>query len=120
MNPDDLCRVISLARFSWTCEADVQDAIEELLRNAGVEYLREESLWLAGDRPDFIVKLDGKRCALEVKTKGSFSSVVRQLFRYADSGQFAGLILATTRQNHLGVPEEFHGLPCWRVRCSGI
>lgn len=65
-----------------------------------------------GDAGRYDLYRPNDRLVVEVKTKGSRGQVLRQLIRYADSPDVAGLVLATTKAN-LGVnlPRELRGKP---------
>lgn len=86
-------------------EDSFQDAIEAELQKHGYEYQREarlKSLFSDTDRIDFLVT---EGIGIEVKTKGSFAKVTRQLLRYAMSPDIRVLILATTRCQLASVPK---------------
>jgi alkanesulfonate monooxygenase SsuD/methylene tetrahydromethanopterin reductase-like flavin-dependent oxidoreductase (luciferase family) len=82
-------------RFRFADEGRLQDAIEGALRASGFTLEREVRLDPA-NRIDFMVG----RVGIEVKVAGSPSAVLRQLTRYAQSGQVDGLILVTNRARH--------------------
>jgi hypothetical protein len=86
-------------------EDGYQNAIEDVLKRHGFEYEREvrlHSVFSDTDRIDFLVT---PGIGLEVKTKGSFAKVTRQLLRYAMSPDIRVLVLATTRCQLASVPK---------------
>lgn len=48
-----------------------------------------------------MAKHEGRNIAIECKIKGSATSVMAQLARYAESVQVDDVILVTSRRNHL-------------------
>lgn len=93
-------------RLAQNNEAELQGAIEKVLREEGFLFEREARL-SARDRPDFLV---APGVALEVKVNGSVPEVERQLKRYAESARVAVLLLVTTRGQHL-MPAALEGKP---------
>lgn len=98
--PEILGRLES-CRFNFTCEAELQEGIANLLP----EFLREYRL-SDQDRIDFF----GAGVGIEVKVSGSNSDIIRQLHRYAQSLEITALILFTTKSRHLrGLPSAING-----------
>jgi hypothetical protein len=95
----ELRKVIDTYRFRYTTEQDLQNGIEEVLRNNGIDYRREESISKA-DRPDFLVGC----IAVEVKTKGSLSALLRQIARYATHENVESILV-------VGTPRWIHAIP---------
>lgn len=128
---------LALYRFHWAKERDLQDGIEKaLLGLAGrrdgwrgidaidpsegvlpgsfgpMEVKREARLGRDAGTVDFVVKIDGVRVGIEVKVKGSFAEVARQLFRYAESCEVDALLLVSTRSKHASeLPAVIQGVP---------
>ena len=86
-------------------EIELQDALEDLFRDAGLPYQREVTL---GERMrvDFMVG----SIAIEIKVAGSRNSVMRQLARYADCDAIEIVVLVTTVAQHY-MPPELKGVP---------
>lgn len=92
--------------FAARGEKDLQDRIEQILRNAGIDYDREHRLD-AHNIPDFYLPETGM--AVEVKVKGSPASHIRQLHRYAQFEEVNSLLLVTFRPGPY--PESLKGKP---------
>lgn len=88
-------------------EPELAAQFEELLAAEEVEYKREYEL-APEDRPDFFVH---RRVAVEIKTAGSFTNVVRQISRYAEHEQVDMVLLVTTRSEHRQMPPYLSGTP---------
>jgi hypothetical protein len=85
-------------------EAAMQDALEVELKKTGMGFEREVKLSKT-DRIDFLIGNVG----VEMKVKGSFVSVVRQLQRYARSSRISELVLFTSRPKLTLMPESIGG-----------
>ncbi len=109
-----ICTLLRSYRFACTREAELQDAIERVLVDAGYPVVREKRL-SRKDRPDFYVE----GVAIEVKVDGSLTEVVRQLFRYADHPAVQALVLVTPRSSHTRVPSTICGKPTRLVHIIG-
>jgi hypothetical protein len=104
---DHIFGLLSLHRFTFATEGELQDGIALVLTEANVSFEREFTL-LPKDRIDFMVEDLG----LEVKVAGSLSSVTRQLFRYAESPLIGSLLLVTSRiALHSRLPAQMNGKP---------
>lgn len=103
-------------RFSSTTEVELQRGIETVLRGAGYVFEREKHL-SRKDRPDFLLE-DG--VAVEVKTDGSLTDVMRQLSRYAERDAVTAIVFVTTRATQaVRIPHEFCGKPVRVVLLAG-
>jgi hypothetical protein len=102
----DIADLLRHHRYPHTDEKQLQDGIEKVLQSCGIDYRREVRL-TAQDRPDFMVGT----VAIEIKIKGPFIHVLRQLVRYAEHEQVTGLVLVTTKASHLNMPAKLHGKP---------
>lgn len=106
--PDEVAAVICKHRFRYDDEAELQECISEALFKAKVEHEREARL-NERDRIDF---LTAAGVGVEVKTKGSVTTIARQLSRYTESDKVTALMLVTTRATHRArLPDELHGKP---------
>lgn len=96
------------SRYRLACgtERELQDAIEDVLKQEGIAYEREVELGPT-DRPDFMVGGG----AVEVKTQGSMTDVARQLLRYAKHQAVDRLMLVTTRSGHVHIHRALLGKP---------
>ena len=108
MEPQALAELISGTRFRFSNEAELQDAIEKVLRSQSVTYVREHRLSVK-DRIDFMAGSVG----IEVKVESSASTVLRQLWRYAASPEVSALILVTSKARHMNMPGEITGKPVY-------
>jgi hypothetical protein len=111
---DAICALLGGYRFACSNEAQLQQAIEELLRQAGYQFMREKHL-SRKDKPDF----DVGGVAIEVKVDGSLTDVLRQLSRYAEQPAVDVLVLVTTRATHARVPTSMGGKPIRLVHLVG-
>ena len=103
---DKLRSAMGSYRLSRSNERELQDSIEELLVAEAIPFEREAEL-APSDRPDFMVE----SCAVEVKTKGSATEVLRQLLRYAGHDRVDRLMLITTRSSHVHIQPVLLGKP---------
>lgn len=99
-----LAKHISSARYRWSSEADLQDGLEQLFQILMLNYEREVKL-ADGERIDFMVG----RVGVEVKIKGTQTSVLAQLERYAP--HVDELVLVTGRLQLTRMPETVGGVP---------
>ena len=104
MTVDDLHALLSRFAFRFASEADLQDGIETVLRDAGIAYERERIL-TKRDRIDFMVGGVG----VEVKIAGGQAEVLRQLARYAGRVEVASLLLVTSRVQLGNMPPDICG-----------
>jgi hypothetical protein len=112
VTPKRLCRLIHSARFRYSGEMDLQAGIGQLLSGEGIAFKREVPI-TKKDRIDFLLAEPG--IGIEVKVDGSLSSVIRQLFRYAEHPGIMDLILVTTRMKHMPLPESANGKSLYLV-----
>lgn len=91
--------VLQSTRFLWSTEDDLQRGLHEALRKAGLPVERERRLD-AHNRLDLLVGTVG----IEVKTKGAWRDVSRQVVRYCASEALTSLVLVTCRSDHTKVP----------------
>jgi hypothetical protein len=102
----ELRELVLAHRFAVASEAQLQSAVETLLRRAGCVFEREAPVGQR-DRIDFLVAGIG----IEIKVDGSLGQVTRQLHRYAQSERIASLLLVTTRVKHTNLPTTLHNKP---------
>jgi len=93
-------------RYDLSSERSLQDGIERVLREESIEFERECVLG-PGEHIDFLIGGIG----VEVKIKGSLSSVTRQLMRYALSERITAVLLVTSRMQHAALPGTLRGKP---------
>lgn len=89
-------------------ESDLQRQVEDRLRSANIEFLSQVQLDAKGrDRIDVLCETSG----VELKIKGTASTVLAQLERYAQSTLVSELILVTTRATHIKIRDvgSVHG-----------
>lgn len=108
MNTDEvhslLVRTLGRNRLIHPTEQSLQDDLDSRLKQGGTSYSREFRLG-PKKRPDFLIS----DVAVEIKTKGSSSSILRQLKRYSDDPTISGVVLVTLRK--LAVPDSLSGKP---------
>lgn len=108
MDSKNLLSILSKYSFNFSNEKDLQSGLEALFKIENIPYEREYIL-SKSDRIDFLVGSIG----VEVKTKGSYAAVLRQLWRYAEFGKVAQLILVTTKASHLSLPNKILEKPIY-------
>lgn len=86
--------------FNHTCELDLQNGVEQVLRADRVDFRREVVLGPC-DRIDFMV---GHGIGVEIKVKGTLTSVSRQIHRYLGYDTLNSLVLVTTISRHQRMP----------------
>ncbi len=94
-----------LARARYFNEDQLQEAAARVITEAGFDVQREVRL-SPRDRIDLLAG----RVGIEVKVDGGTAAVLRQLTRYAQSGQVDELILLTSRARHQ-MPAQIDGIP---------
>jgi len=96
-----IAQLLRKVSFTGSDEAKLQDALEELFTDEGLNFIREHKL-SERDRIDFY--FPELRLGVEVKTQGSLALVTRQLHRYALSDHLDSLVLCTTLTRHMRLP----------------
>lgn len=105
---DEIMRTLSCHRFKFKTEAELQVGIMSVIERV-TETIREHRL-SDTDRPDFFLPQLG--LAIEVKTKGAATAVLRQLSRYASHVQVQSILLITSRiQLATTIPDTIEGKP---------
>lgn len=108
-----ICDLIKSHNYRFSNEKQLQDGIEHVFKANDLEYQREAKG--CDGVIDFVVIIpaeDGQiEIGIEVKIKGSPSSVLEQLGRYAKGGDFDGLILVTSRLQLADMPTNIGGVP---------
>jgi hypothetical protein len=100
-----IAQTISRTRLPLARESATQSALAVAFARAGIRFEREVSL-NAADRVDFIVS---DWIAVEVKVKGSRTSIYRQCVRYCLHERVLALILASNVA--MGLPPLIEGKP---------
>lgn len=106
MEYKELASLLHSCPFRFSCEIELQNGIESLLRKRAIEFRREVILSVR-DRIDFMVGTVG----IEVKVDSPSSSVERQLARYAEHPEIESLLLVTNRFRHNSIAREILGKP---------
>lgn len=107
MSATAICDVLYAAPLSYSNEDSLQESIADALAAAGLEAEREVRLPQKLGRIDLMSGTVG----IEVKVDGAWSTVVRQLMRYANAEQITELVLVTNRARHHHMPAEMNGKP---------
>lgn len=109
---NQLARQLSAVTYTFGNERELQDAI---WRRLGVSFgalAQREVILSQADRPDFVVEVSGHRVAVEVKTRGSRASIMRQIGRYAAHPTIDAVVFASARRTLLaGFPTAIHSKP---------
>jgi len=87
-------------KYSYASEHDLQAGLAEAFDAAALPYQREVRL-TPRDRIDFVV--DGT-VGVEVKVKGSDTTLLAQLLRYSKDPRLTDLVVVTTRVTHRRLP----------------
>lgn len=99
-------RALRTHRFRFGGERELQAGIDQVLRNLGLDVVREAALGEAGTI-DFLIGSLG----VEIKVRGSRADVTRQVHRYLQHASIAGLLLVTTRAELARLPTAISGKP---------
>jgi len=107
LTTESVCQALSTTPLTYSDEDSLQASIEETLTAAGLPAEREVRL------PGKLGRIDlmSGPIGIEVKIGGAWSTVVRQLFRYAEADQISELVLVTNRASHNYVPAVMNGKP---------
>lgn len=103
-------------RYRFQNEDELQMGLVEVFTKASLPFQREVVI-SPGDRIDFLLESD---IGIEVKVRGSLSSLTAQLFRYAQSDKISALILVTSRTFHLNFPGQLNHKPLRVAYLSSI
>jgi hypothetical protein len=103
MTANDLAATLERYRMRSTTEADLHEAIAEVLDANGVGYMREYRL-APRDRIDFYCP--DLRVGIEAKIAGGTNAVARQIARYCQSDEIGAVILVTSLVKHRNVPQR--------------
>ncbi|MGI6797793.1 hypothetical protein [Gordonia sihwensis] len=109
-----ICQLLRRRRFRYRSELELHDGIAALFDAHGVDFSREVPV--PGGRIDFVIA----DIALEVKIKGSAQQVSRQARRYADTGMFSAVMVATTRPAHQTIADPNSVPPISVVTLGGL
>lgn len=112
---ENIAAAIGEHRFTFSSERDLHDGLAELFGAAGFVFSREHRL-SAGERVDFLI---APGVGVEVKVDGGLSEITRQLHRYVQCGEIAGLVLATNRLRHGNLPPLMNRKPVRVVNLLG-
>jgi len=110
----NLCTILSAYRFRFVTERDLQDGIEQALLENGIEFSREKSISRA-ERPDFLVN----GVAVEIKIKGTLSSLLRQVSRYASHDDVVAVLVVGTPRWIPTIPRILSGKEVRSLRLIG-
>ena len=99
-------------RYTLTDEESLQDGAAQVLADHGVIVEREYRLG-PHDRIDFYVP--ATKLGIEVKSHGSPTAVLEQLFRYAQHDAVGALVLVTRRRALIPKARELAGKPLTSV-----
>lgn len=106
---DQLADLVEQHKYRTGTEIEFQNGLAQVLDRNGIRYHREYDLGTDYGRIDFFLAEQGT--GIELKVKGSPSSVLRQLHRYARCLEIESLLLVTARNRLALVAREIHGKP---------
>lgn len=113
-----ICKTLSLYRFNYASEIELQNGIETILGKANFNYKRE--LRLSGkDIVDFLVFDETESVVIEVKIDGSRSALLRQVSRYVLHENVSAVLVVGSPHWVSGLPSEIHGKPLCGYRLLG-
>jgi len=113
VHPQALADLLSRYRYDCASEFELQNGIEEVLKDSSFDYEREVRL-SKEDRVDFLVD----RIGIEIKIDGSTTELLRQLARYAKHEKIKCLVVVTSRSRLTSLPERLGGKPILTVNVS--
>jgi len=105
---------LSGKRYRYNTEADLHRALMAALDAAGIAYRRE--VFVPGGRIDFVVG----RVGVEVKIKGSATSLARQIGKYALAEELDAFLVVTTRPAHRAIPAFANDKPVHVMTIGGL
>lgn len=108
MDIETLIKILQSARIPYSTEVEMQNAIEELLKEKTIPYFREYSL-SKRDRVDFMVG----GIAIECKVRGQPMAVYKQIERYTEHEEVEAVVVFTGR--HMGLREHINGKPIYII-----
>ncbi len=108
MTLDETANLLRQYSFAAASEATLHHAVHGVFLAGGIP-VEPERILSARDRIDFY--LPDSQLGIECKIDGSPSEVMRQLLRYTESPEIAGLILVTSRTKHRSIPPTLGGKP---------
>ncbi len=111
VDPESLVGLICGYRYITGNEIDLQEGLARVFDLNEVDYLREYELTPDYGRIDFFLPESG--VGVELKTQGSPTAVLRQLYRYTRSPEIASLILVTARARLIPMDSRFNGKPVY-------
>lgn len=110
-----ICKLLEVYACIAESEQQLGDAVTELLDKNKISYEREKRL-SARDRLDFFI--DGT--AIELKIDGSWSDLLRQLDRYAESDVVTELVVITTSRRLAAMPASLRDKPVHVAYVGGL
>lgn len=113
MTAEELISKLKLYKIPYTSEAEMQEAVNQVLTELGISFQREFVL-SPKDRVDF---LTSEGIAIECKVQGQPLAIHRQIKRYCKFKEVNAIILFTAK--HMGVFDEINGKPAYVVK-SGL
>ncbi len=98
-----IIELLSRYTFRFRSEAELQSLIAQAFRREKLEFYSEYNLG-PRDRIDFLV---AGGTGIECKVKGRNVEVERQLIRYDGCPHITGLVLVTTKPDHLRIESHW-------------
>lgn len=108
--------LLERAPLTFTHEDELQAGLAAALAAADEPARREVVLSDGRSRIDLLTDAG---VGIEVKVKGSWANVVRQLIRYAKCTEISELVLVTSRAKHHHIPDTLEGKPVHLISLIG-
>lgn len=109
-SPVYVSELLTSCHYRVCGEKELQAALAVVLETKGLTIQREVKI------NDGKIDILCGSVGIEVKIKGSYSDIVRQLHRYAQSEKITSLILASTKHSHRLLIHEFNGKKLYYVK----
>lgn len=118
IHAENIGRLLSNYRFNFSCEIELQNGIESVLKQSDMTYKREYHL-TKKDRPDFFVEHIDGNIVLEIKIGGTKNDLLRQISRYLQHERVNGVFVIGTTYWLNQIPDLLNGKPVWSLRLIG-
>lgn len=102
----DLAKTLSRYTYRFSCEAELQESIAQVLEQEAIRFAREVRI-NPRERLDFLCG----STAVEVKIRGSLSDLTRQVHGYLADDRIDELLVVTSRSRLCDLPLEIRGKP---------
>ena len=111
----EIAEALAKYRFRFSCERELQEGIHRALVIANIE-VEKEYVLDGQSRPDFLTK---SGIAVEIKTKGSLTQLLRQIARYALHPDVKAVLVVGSPYWIASIPVRLEQKPVMGVRLMG-